>query len=79
MQEMVAEKKAAIRSGQSETSDMDLMGQLVKGQNLGLDGKPGGNHDVLTDNEVMGNAFVFILAGTSNTGSESLILPFTGH
>ncbi|KAL9112526.1 MAG: hypothetical protein Q9227_003097 [Pyrenula ochraceoflavens] len=63
MQEMAADKKAAIKSGESETGDMDLMGQIVKGQNVGSNEKTRKNEDILTDAEVLGNAFVFILAG----------------
>lgn len=67
MEEMVAEKKAAIRSGKGETGEMDIMAQLVKGQVTGVTEKSTNGDEVLSDSEVLGNAFVFTLAGRFET------------
>lgn len=66
MEEMVAEKKAAMRDGKIETGDMDIVAQLVKGQVIGASEKSANSNEVLTDSEVLGNAFVFVLAGKSS-------------
>lgn len=65
MQEMVAEKKAALQDGKNENGDMDIVAQLVKGQAQGTAEKSNNQGEVLTDSEVLGNAFVFVLAGMS--------------
>jgi cytochrome P450 len=62
MREMVASKKAAIQSGQG-MDEMDIMGQLVKGQVLAPDEKTSSKDTPLSDPEILGNAFVLILAG----------------
>ncbi len=61
MKEIVAAKKTAIRSGR-ESPTLDIIGQLVKGQQEDTHGKSQGPA-ALTDSEVMGNLFVFMLAG----------------
>ncbi|KAL9618179.1 MAG: hypothetical protein Q9160_007075 [Pyrenula sp. 1 TL-2023] len=63
MQEMVAEKKAALQDGKHEIGEMDIMAQLIKGQVQGAAEKSTNQGEVLTDSEVLGNAFVFMLAG----------------
>lgn len=61
MKEAVAKKKKDIEDGSvDEKGNMDLMGQLVKGQLTGIGAK---GSETLTDSEVLGNMFVFILAG----------------
>jgi cytochrome P450 len=62
MREMVASKKAAIQSGKG-MDEMDIMGQLVKGQILPPDEKSSSKDAPLSDPEILGNAFVLILAG----------------
>jgi cytochrome P450 len=75
MKEIVAAKKNAIRSGR-ESPTVDIIGQLVKGQQEGTQGKSQGP-EALTDSEVMGNLFVFMLAGhetSANSIHFSLLL-----
>ena len=71
MKEIYAAKKAEMLAGE-ERQGMDLMGALVKGagitpETLGasqsLDKSHGVPKPALTDDEILGNAFVFILAG----------------
>jgi len=72
MREMYHEKKGEVKSGESREG-MDLMGALVKGAGItqeslnasqGADAEKGAtNSQLLTDDEILGNAFVFILAG----------------
>jgi cytochrome P450 len=59
MKEMVENKKLELAQ-EKKTDNMDLMGQLVRGQ---LDGQKVRGTSTLTDEEVLGNMFVFILAG----------------
>ena len=61
MKEAVEGKKTVLAQGkEGDSGNMDLMGQLVKGQLLGKGVK---GQEPLTDVEVLGNMFVFILAG----------------
>ncbi|KAK1820087.1 hypothetical protein LTR12_005528 [Friedmanniomyces endolithicus] len=71
MRELYEQKKAELQTGESRDG-MDLMGALVKG--AGITGETNGHADpekaassgskqLLTDDEIFGNAFVFILAG----------------
>lgn len=78
MEELFQEKKAAVLKGE-EGESLDLMTSLVKGAGITRDSIPGGNHpsQTLTDQEILGNTFVFLLAGhesTSNSIHFSLIL-----
>ncbi|KAF2173809.1 hypothetical protein M409DRAFT_48731 [Zasmidium cellare ATCC 36951] len=67
MREMYNDKRAEVKSGASRDG-MDLMGALVKGAGMteeslnDTDAEKGGSQ-LLTDDEILGNAFVFILAG----------------
>ncbi|KAF2152478.1 cytochrome P450 monooxygenase-like protein [Myriangium duriaei CBS 260.36] len=83
MQELYDEKKVQVASGEL-TEGMDLMGALVRGAGVAQSsstsnfdaekGKPTGQ--LLTDEEILGNAFVFILAGhetAANTINFSLL------
>ena len=72
MNEMFQAKKAEIAAGKIEDDGLDLMGALVKGAGINketLSSSPSlekGNSisgQALTDAEILGNAFVFILAG----------------
>ena len=60
MKEAVERKKKELAEGEDEGGSMDLLGQMVKGQ---LVGKGARGTEPLTDSEVLGNMFVFILAG----------------
>ena len=60
MKEAVDKKKEELAEGEKEGGSMDLLGQMVKGQ---LVGKGARGTEPLTDSEVLGNMFVFILAG----------------
>jgi cytochrome P450 len=81
MREMYESKRNEVRDGTSR-GGMDLMGALVKGAgitseslNAGSDGKSG-SKQILSDDEILGNAFVFILAGhetAANTIHFSLV------
>ncbi|KAH0537110.1 hypothetical protein FGG08_006071 [Glutinoglossum americanum] len=70
MRQLFEKKKAEILAEESREG-LDLMGSLVKGAGIVADA-PGGDTEkrdsgptkqLLTDEEIMGNAFVFILAG----------------
>lgn len=65
MREMYEDKRAEVKSGGSR-GGMDLMGALVKGAGIteeSLNDSENGGSQLLTDDEILGNAFVFILAG----------------
>jgi len=62
MNEMFQAKKADIIAGK-ETDGLDLMGALVKGAGITAASSEKQTKQILTDDEIMGNAFVFILAG----------------
>jgi len=71
MREMYEGKRSEVKEGESR-GGMDLMGALVKGAGITTeslndqaDAEKGGNSakQLLTDEEILGNAFVFILAG----------------
>jgi cytochrome P450 len=63
MREMYEEKKAEVRAGEKHEG-MDLMGALVSGAGIKADQDPEkASTQLLTDSEILGNAFVFILAG----------------
>lgn len=71
MKEMYHDKREEVKKGESREG-LDLMGALVKGAGItseslnatdnGTDPEKG-NGQLLTDDEILGNAFVFILAG----------------
>ncbi|KAI9836787.1 MAG: hypothetical protein M1819_000952 [Sarea resinae] len=65
MTELFQKKKAEILAGEEASSDgMDLMGALAKGAGVTATTKTDQpSPQLLTDSEIMGNAFVFILAG----------------
>ncbi|PSK46371.1 hypothetical protein B9Z65_5339 [Elsinoe australis] len=68
MQEMYDAKKAEYASGTAPDSGMDLMGALVKGAGITPSSNDAstaekGTGQLLSDSEILGNAFVFILAG----------------
>jgi len=77
MKEIYAAKKAEVLAGE-EREGMDLMGALVKGagitpETLAASGsfeknQPAPKH-ALTDEDVLGNAFVFIVAGHETTAN----------
>lgn len=63
MQEMYDQKKSEVKYGENREG-MDLLGALVKGAglaNLESNDAEKGSKQVLTDQEIFGNAFVFIL------------------
>ena len=62
MEGMIDAKKLAVRSGANESLITDLIGQLIKGQEEGKNGRLQSS-TALTETEVMGNLFVFVLAG----------------
>jgi len=63
MREMYEEKKAEVRAGEKHEG-MDLMGALVSGAGIKADQDPEkASTQLLNDSEILGNAFVFILAG----------------
>lgn len=68
MREMYQEKKAEVKEGQTPREGMDLMGALISGagiteDSLNTQDMEKGSKQLLTDDEILGNAFVFILAG----------------
>lgn len=71
MNEMFQSKKAAVLS-KSEGNDLDLMIALVKGAGITPENVAKGDKAApqsLTDDEILGNAFVFILAGHETTAN----------
>ena len=72
MREMFDEKKAQILAGE-EGDTLDLMIAMLKG--AGVNAKDNAQHgtqpteQTLTDEEILGNAFVFILAGHETTAN----------
>lgn len=75
MNDMYQEKKAEMVSGEKREG-MDLMGALVHGagitaESLGtndVEKKPSDSKQMLSDDEILGNAWAFILAGHETTG-----------
>lgn len=68
MNQILSAKKAKLKSRTAGDFDVDLVGQLLKGQESDQsEEKPGGQGPSLTDSEVIGNAFLFILAGHETT------------
>lgn len=65
MQEMYDQKKSEVKYGENREG-MDLLGALVKGAGIGGDAEKG-SKQLLTDEEILGNAFVFILGEFSRT------------
>jgi cytochrome P450 len=68
LREILVAKKAQIQYGEDQSSNMDLVGQLLKGQKANEDGKPNSS-GALTDSEIMGNLFMFIIAGHETSGN----------
>lgn len=72
---MLQEKLSQVRSGADTEQGLDLMGQLIKGAGItseSLNENPQSesgkssqqaSKQLLTEDEILGNAFVFILAG----------------
>ena len=61
MREMVSRKKIELTSANNAYDQVDIIGQLVRGQVASTDAK--NSPPPLTDSEILGNAFVLILAG----------------
>ena len=61
MREMVSRKKTELTSANNAYDQVDIIGQLVRGQVASTDAK--NSPPPLTDSEILGNAFVLILAG----------------
>jgi len=71
MRELYDAKRAQVKSGDGDPADggLDLMGALVKGAGITAESlnseekNSASNGQLLSDDEILGNAFVFILAG----------------
>jgi cytochrome P450 len=82
LEEMVAAKKATIKSraieSPDESSDVDLISQLLKAQKLSYPSESDSEQTIsLSDSDVMGNLFMFIIAGhetSANSIHFSIIL-----
>ncbi|KAF4633652.1 hypothetical protein G7Y89_g4461 [Cudoniella acicularis] len=75
MRSMISRKRSEIKTGFVEAAATDLIGQLVRSQDDFVDGKS--QRVALTDSEVLGNLFVFIVAGhetSANTIHFALLL-----
>ncbi|KAG9559959.1 putative P450 monooxygenase, partial [Aureobasidium melanogenum] len=69
MREMYQDKKAEVKAG-AKGEGMDLMGALVSGAGIKANLDPEkADAQLLTDSEILGNAFVFILAGHETTAN----------
>ena len=78
MDEMFQQKKTAVLKGE-EGDNLDLMIALLKGAGITKQSSQGNTHPVqtLTDREILGNCFIFLLAGhetTANTIHFCLVL-----
>ena len=62
MNEMMQSKRLAMEEGKG-MDDMDIMGQLLKGQMVGPNEMTSKKDLALTDTEIRGNAYVLIIAG----------------
>ena len=70
MEEMAQEKKSQIGAKGTEGGSVDLMGALLEGAGYTANsGSEKGGKPLLTDAEILGNAFVFILAGHETTAN----------
>lgn len=75
MREFLAEKAAAVRAGDRGEDGMDIMGQLVRTQQEAQQSgeksgeKSGEREGRLTDDEIIGNAFVMLVAGHETTAN----------
>jgi cytochrome P450 len=68
MEEMIVTKKRVLRSRDNQSSSVDIIGQLIKGQDEQNTSKLP-DSTPLTDDEVMGNLFLFIQAGHETSAS----------
>ena len=70
MNEMFRTKKAAVLTG-TEGDNLDLMIAMIKGAGITAESASKGEapRQTLTDEEILGNAFVFILAGHETTAN----------
>ncbi|KAK6006781.1 hypothetical protein QM012_005789 [Aureobasidium pullulans] len=69
MQEMYQDKKAEVRAGEKREG-MDLMGALVSASGITAKQDPEkADGQLFTDSEILGNAFVFIIAGHETTAN----------
>ena len=68
MNEMFQAKKAAVLTG-TEGDNLDLMIALIKGAGITAESAPQGeaSRQTLSDDQILGNAFIFILAGHETT------------
>ncbi len=73
MHEFLADKVAAAQQGQRGDGGMDLMGQLVRAryedEKRGGGGSPSVGGSTLTDDEIIGNAFIMLVAGHETTAN----------
>ena len=70
MNEMFQAKKAAVLTG-TEGDNLDLMIAMIKGAGITAESASKGeaSRQALSDDEIMGNAFIFILAGHETTAN----------
>ena len=68
MREMIVSKRKAIELGK-DVGEKDILGQLVKEQVLARDEKSSSRDTFLSDSEILGNAFIFIVAGHETTAN----------
>lgn len=73
MNELYQVRKEEVRSGESSREGLDIMGALVRGagitsESLNASGAEKGGQ-LLTDDEIMGNLFVILLAGHETTAN----------
>ncbi len=70
MNEMFQAKKAAVLTG-TEGDNLDLMIAMIKGAGITAESalKGEASRQALSDEEIMGNAFIFILAGHETTAN----------
>lgn len=68
MQEMFQDKKAEVRAGEKREG-MDLMGALVSAAGVTTNQDPEKADKLFSDSEILGNAFVFIIAGHETTAN----------
>lgn len=69
LNELLDQKIEEAAKGERDEEGMDLMGQLVRSSYEVNDNKSGAKSGTLTRNEIMGNAFVMLVAGHETTAN----------
>lgn len=69
MDEFLQDKIAEVRQGDQPKDSMDIMGQLVRAKYGKSGGKSSSDSSQLSDSDIVGNAFIIIVAGHETTAN----------